>query len=1418
MSNTILSAKNTFQEGLIMDFSPDNTSAQSLTSALNATLITFNGNEMALQNDMGNGRVETAYLPEGFIPVGTCEFGDIIYIVSYNPLTNKSQIGCFPSPERNISTEEIGEPNQSLTWRDFQGGDYEPNGELVNTSVKKILYKSKDMSSGDKYIIYSNNINIEENNKFLSDYGNTSYQHNRFPKLVKIHVVSIEESGKIVFLDSTTKWYDNNFYISHLENTGENKIDLDSYRTMVSSAYSIFSSKVSGKLALLVELEKITGFSCTWVPKVESISNTDGIKKINYSIYWNINWTTENNNINPNGIVLTESKWTGQDEAHKGQYQQWIKVNEETNEWVLGGVNSQSWIDVGIPLPIAYSSSESNYYESNISRLYQPEFYTKTFDDFITKYSYEVKSKEILDSIKKNLGLTQDIFKVTLSDYNNSSNKYYVNCSQYIKDDKNIIHYYANDTSNNGELIELINPIEISDDIVNNTFNYPVSKYFSNFEIPIEQEIVRNIDNKSISEYKKLNINNLIYYYQVTPCMPYGLLREFSQDGYIDFSKIGTKNIKLHTWKYYNYENTSTLTWGMDAYTEPNKAISEVILEFYDNQKHPAAAYHIVGKNSYNGKFTEYLTLNSKGVSYKLNNKNAKGKIFYHKGVEITKNDALANVEYITDDYQPIYKEQMKDDNTIYYSNDAGTLYSNSLYLVKITIKYCRVGMLNEYIEDENSIITDYRWFWTNNMFNDYYYSVQDFKDLQFTLEYDCNARYEVDPTKYIMKTANYNSDIITDELITRDNIYKTLGATVQYINQDGNQNNNIKMAIQAGLVNDYNTFNLKQGALKNIKCDIYLANEYISNNPEQPSIKYTKEETTISEGIFPTLSSDLTGKVDSSTSDTLNKLVGSPTTGQGQEINESEDSYLLYKNNFHINVDPSTKSEVSSENKDSKLVYLNDQYEEVETSNFEQYSCTLDEIIYNESNKKIDKYFPLTFSGIHYSKYYYTNILMNNAYNDIVLRSFVVKSSDLQYYNLYNSSAFNKVLFKKAISLWTLDPGNRHARQGIDIFVFNGTVLESKDNSKFSVEDKAEFNVNTLVDYIKQNIINNFNFIFPVCFIKNDHLDKDGFNLTRSDTNELISGQWPAIVGNDYYPFAETGPILNGTLGYIRSDNDVEICDQYPKPIQFIGGSISKYQNILECYVPEILGILTQLFYIDDLSNTDNIEQIYNLNNIIYLNNNYTDYKRDVIIKLKTELTPEINSVNQLILLRGMDFQNYVNEILNQEEFKSISNDQVSIKASNVKLTINSCLKTSPIEFKVDYIKPELSEKVIQKSTLVKSIFSDFPKTTTDDFDSKQIYIYNYEKQKFENVRKAINLKKLSSFSIEDDNITSTYTSNNTNVNIVNIRNNFELDDGKLKISTSPKYNSTYTYDLVSSKNDEVKLTGFKPDLKLFT
>jgi hypothetical protein len=49
MSNsTVMTAKNSFAKGLLMDFSPENTNAESMTSALNATLLTFNGNEGSL--------------------------------------------------------------------------------------------------------------------------------------------------------------------------------------------------------------------------------------------------------------------------------------------------------------------------------------------------------------------------------------------------------------------------------------------------------------------------------------------------------------------------------------------------------------------------------------------------------------------------------------------------------------------------------------------------------------------------------------------------------------------------------------------------------------------------------------------------------------------------------------------------------------------------------------------------------------------------------------------------------------------------------------------------------------------------------------------------------------------------------------------------------------------------------------------------------------------------------------------------------------------------------------------------------------------------------------------------------------------------------------------------------------------------
>lgn len=148
-------ATNTFQEGMVMDFNPLTTPDNVVTNCLNGTLLTFNGNEYVLQNDMGNGRVETAYLPEGFVPLGTAELGGIIYIVSYNPLNNKCQIGSFPSPERNTTSDEINDNVCTLSKSEFKVDS--KRGALVYY-LKKTLNDDLTFNPGDKFIVYGDNI------------------------------------------------------------------------------------------------------------------------------------------------------------------------------------------------------------------------------------------------------------------------------------------------------------------------------------------------------------------------------------------------------------------------------------------------------------------------------------------------------------------------------------------------------------------------------------------------------------------------------------------------------------------------------------------------------------------------------------------------------------------------------------------------------------------------------------------------------------------------------------------------------------------------------------------------------------------------------------------------------------------------------------------------------------------------------------------------------------------------------------------------------------------------------------------------------------------------------------------------------------------------------------------------------------
>ena len=141
---------NTFLKGLNSDMHPLTTSQQEYIDALNATLITYNGNEQMLQNDMGNTRIQDAKtgnimgLREGFIPLGIKEHGGIMYIASINK-EGKGEIGTIPSPVIKYNQKKSIGPKDFTYQSD--------NKTYISKSELFKLIDNDKVNTGEKFVV-----------------------------------------------------------------------------------------------------------------------------------------------------------------------------------------------------------------------------------------------------------------------------------------------------------------------------------------------------------------------------------------------------------------------------------------------------------------------------------------------------------------------------------------------------------------------------------------------------------------------------------------------------------------------------------------------------------------------------------------------------------------------------------------------------------------------------------------------------------------------------------------------------------------------------------------------------------------------------------------------------------------------------------------------------------------------------------------------------------------------------------------------------------------------------------------------------------------------------------------------------------------------------------------------------------------
>lgn len=111
-------ASNSFSDGMVKDINPINVPATALTDCKNGTILTYNGNELCLQNDMGNFGLKNCKLSPGYVPVGLKEYGGILYIVSYNPATDRTEIGSYPSTKVNARSDDGTTLSETIKYID----------------------------------------------------------------------------------------------------------------------------------------------------------------------------------------------------------------------------------------------------------------------------------------------------------------------------------------------------------------------------------------------------------------------------------------------------------------------------------------------------------------------------------------------------------------------------------------------------------------------------------------------------------------------------------------------------------------------------------------------------------------------------------------------------------------------------------------------------------------------------------------------------------------------------------------------------------------------------------------------------------------------------------------------------------------------------------------------------------------------------------------------------------------------------------------------------------------------------------------------------------------------------------------------------------------------------------------------------
>ena len=547
-----MQAQNTFNEGMVLDNHPLMTPNTVLTDALNATLVTMNGNEMVLQNDMGNARVENAKLPPGYIPIGMKEYGGIIYIACYNPLTNKGQIGCFPSPQRQKTATQISEITPTFKFPDVTYIKEENDEEWykINSLLTKceIFPKGTIIRSGDKFSVGlpissmfgTDNIDSTGEN-FISNYDNVENGLVKTPmnRMYTFGVATLDNNGQLRDITNQLKRYKGGQQVQF------SNIDSDLYK-----------------------------FNCGYWQNEMSTEDKDGLVSSELMDQTNVQSKLNTYNSKLFGRLFLYAKYnTVQSiEVSVIGYKK-LDDNNTINNPIYTGHTDSDYSDVELPL---IQNQKYLQIDSKILLLIYVNYKYNCPDG-----SKALNSKDLVEPLE---GYRY---------YFDKSNQNIIRGIQFI--------------INNNSIYNL--PFSIPNDYNKNYnlgYGYPLYDKITNiysfsqvYTLPLN-----TTDKISWTAYP------VTYFYDNG--LKFGEIPDESVSGELNPDNINSGKMELNAWRYYVNNDRVLLTWGFESYPRENDVISEVSFSFYDVAYNTLKwKFFTKERVSYNGEFNENFDISN---------------------------------------------------------------------------------------------------------------------------------------------------------------------------------------------------------------------------------------------------------------------------------------------------------------------------------------------------------------------------------------------------------------------------------------------------------------------------------------------------------------------------------------------------------------------------------------------------------------------------------------------------------------------------------------------------------------------------------------------------------------------------------------------------------------------------------------